>query len=75
MADHAPTGPVETGAEMDYEEHEKTYNRFLILAKYGSLVCAALLIAMAFAYFGGGGFFSGTILFALILAAGWFLLG
>jgi hypothetical protein len=74
MADHAPTGPVETGAEMDYAEHEKTYNAFLALAKYGSLVCAALLIAMAFGFFGGGGFISSTILFLLICAVGGYLL-
>ena len=41
MADHTPTGPVEMGAEMDYAEHDKTYHRFLTLAKYGSLVCVA----------------------------------
>ena len=39
MADDTPTGPVEMGAEMDYAEHDKTYHRFLMLAKFGSLVC------------------------------------
>ena len=34
MADHSPTGPVETGAQMDYIEHEKTYAAFSTLAKY-----------------------------------------
>ena len=38
MADHTPTGPVEMGAKMDYAEHDKTYHRFLTLAKFGSLV-------------------------------------
>lgn len=74
MADHSPTGPAELGAEMDYSEHEKTYTRFLMLAKYGSLVCVALMIAMAFGFFGGGGLISGTILFILICAIGGFLL-
>ena len=37
MADHSPTGPVETGATMDYPEHEKTYSMFTALAKYGTL--------------------------------------
>ncbi|MEQ8741518.1 MAG: aa3-type cytochrome c oxidase subunit IV, partial [Hoeflea sp.] len=32
------SGPVETGAEMDYSEHEKTYAVFLAGAKYGSIV-------------------------------------
>lgn len=74
MADHAPTGPVELGAEMDYAEHEKTYNVFLALAKYGSLVCAAILVAMAFGFFAGGGLISSIILFLLICAVGGYLL-
>ena len=75
MADHTPAGPVDTGASMDYPEHERTYRTFLTLAKYGSLVSIALLVAMAFGFFfPGGGFFSGTVLFAAILAAGYFVL-
>jgi hypothetical protein len=73
MADHSPTGPLELGADMDYAEHDKTYHRFLGLAKYGSLVCVALLIAMAFGFFVGG-FFSALILFIVVVAAGSFLL-
>jgi len=73
MADHTPTGPVELGAKMDYAEHDRTYAGFIALAKYGSLVCGALLLAMAFGFFAGG-FFSATILFILILAAGAFIL-
>lgn len=69
MADHSPTGPVELGAQMDYAEHDRTYKAFLGLAKYGSLVCAAILIAMAFGFFVGG-FFSGLIVFILIVALG-----
>jgi hypothetical protein len=75
MADHPPTGPVELGADMDYAEHDKSYHRFLGLAKYGSLVVGALLVAMAFGFFAsGGGFFSATVLFILICAVGYFLL-
>jgi hypothetical protein len=73
MADHSPTGPVELGAKMDYAEHDRTYAGFLALAKYGSLFCGALLIAMAFGFFAAG-FFSATILFILILAVGAFIL-
>ena len=73
MADHSPTGPVELGAKMDYAEHDRTYSGFLTLAKYGSLFCGALLLAMAFGFFAGG-FFSATILFVLILALGAFIL-
>mgnify|MGYP000894226714 FL=1 len=74
MADHTPAGPVEVGAEMDYAEHAKTYSMFISLAKYVSLVCAALLIAMAFGFFTSAGFFSATILFVLIYALGGYLL-
>lgn len=75
MADHTPTGPVELGAEMDYAEHEKTYHRFLVLAKFGSLVVGALLVAMAFGFFfQTAGFFSATVLFILVCAVGYFLL-
>ncbi|TPI48744.1 aa3-type cytochrome c oxidase subunit IV [Mesorhizobium sp. B2-9-1] len=73
MADHTPTGPVELGAQMDYAEHDRTYKGFLGLAKYGSLFCAAILIAMAFGFFVGG-FFSATILFILIVAVGTLIL-
>ena len=67
MADHSPTGPVETGARMDYPEHEKTYKTFIALAKYTSLVCLALLAAMAFGFFTNAGFFSSTILVVAIV--------
>ncbi|RUZ45525.1 aa3-type cytochrome c oxidase subunit IV, partial [Mesorhizobium sp. M7A.F.Ca.CA.004.05.2.1] len=65
--------PVELGAKMDYAEHDRTYAGFLALAKYGSLFCGALLLAMAFGFFAGG-FFSATILFVLIMAVGAFIL-
>jgi hypothetical protein len=74
MADNTPAGPVETGAAMDYEEHDKTFALFVGLAKYGSLVCASLLIAMAFGFFTSAGFFSALVLFVLIIAAGIYIL-
>ena len=70
MADHAPSGPVEVGAAMDYSEHDKTYNGFLALTKYGSLACIALLVAMAFSFFTAAGWFSGVVLFFIVLALG-----
>ncbi len=74
MADHTPTGPVELGAKMDYDEHQKTYSLFISLTKYGALVCVALLVAMAFGFFTTAGFFSGLILFIVICAVGAYLL-
>lgn len=68
MAEHPPSGPLEMGAEMDYQEHDKTYNRFLIFTKYGTIAVVSLLIAMAFGFFAGGGFISSVILFVLLVA-------
>lgn len=74
MADHSSeTGPLEVGASMDYAEHDKTYHRFIGLAKWGTIFCVGLMAAMAFGFFVGG-FFSGALLFVLILAAGYVLL-
>jgi hypothetical protein len=74
MADHTPSGHVELGAKMDYDEHQKTYSLFISLTKYAGLACVALLIAMAFAFFTTAGFFSGLILFMVICAGGAYLL-
>ena len=68
------SGPVELGAEMDYAEHEKTYEVFLTAAKWGTMHVVALLIAMAFGFFTSAGFFSATLLFILLCAVGYFLL-
>jgi Bacterial aa3 type cytochrome c oxidase subunit IV len=73
MADHSERGPLETGAPMDYEQADTTYHWFLSGAKYGTIFCAALLAAMAFGFFIGG-WFSGTVLFIILFAAGAFIL-
>lgn len=74
MAEKKSDAPAETGAEMDYAEHERTYNLFLAISKYSSLVIIALLIAMAFGFFTAAGFISSTILFLLISALGVWIL-
>ncbi|MFD2258827.1 aa3-type cytochrome c oxidase subunit IV [Chelativorans composti] len=74
MADSHAQGVVETGAKMDYEEHERTYAFFVKFAKYSILVVAAILISMAFGFFTTAGFFSSLLLFLLITAAGAWLL-
>lgn len=66
-------GPAELGAQMDYPEHERTYQGFTFLVKWGTTVLVALMAAMAFAFFAAG-WFSGIILFALIMAAAVFLM-
>lgn len=57
----------DTGPAMDYEEHDKTFSMFLALTKWGTVATVALLIAMAFGFFAGGGFFGGLIVFVLLL--------
>ncbi len=70
MAEHPSSGPLEMGAEMDYPEHRRTYDRFLTITKYGTLMVVGLLVAMAFAFYTSAGFFSGVILWLLIVAVG-----
>ncbi|MDP2120520.1 MAG: aa3-type cytochrome c oxidase subunit IV [Hoeflea sp.] len=70
MADHT-SGPVETGAAMDYSEHDKTYAMFLAGTKYGTIAIIALLIAMAFFFFtGAGGILSFVLFFVLSIGGG-----
>lgn len=74
MAEHTSHDPVELGAEMDYPHHLQTYKIFVGMAKYGVLLTAALLLAMAFGFFTSAGFFSSLILFILISAVGYWIL-
>ena len=73
MAEHH-SGPVEMGAPMDYPEHEKTYHFFIAAAKYGTLFCVTLLIAMAAGFFTGAGFFSALLLLIILNVVGFILL-
>ncbi len=72
--DNHQSGPVETGAPMDYSEHEKTYEMFLACAKWGTVHLVALMIAMAAGFFGGAGLLGGLIVFIVLSVAGVFLL-
>ncbi|PZM08514.1 aa3-type cytochrome c oxidase subunit IV [Rhizobium tubonense] len=72
MAEHH-TGPAETGAPMDYREHEKTYDMFVAGAKYGSALIAVLLIAMAAGFFGHAGLLGGILIFIILAVVGIFL--
>lgn len=72
--DEHHTGALETGAPMDYNQHEQTYRAFLALTKWGMMLVAVLLIAMAAGFFAGAGLFGGIIVFAVLSVAGVFLL-
>ncbi|MGF9692224.1 MULTISPECIES: aa3-type cytochrome c oxidase subunit IV [unclassified Rhizobium] len=73
MDDHH-SGPIETGATMDYREHEKTYTSFLAGAKWGTMMVVVLMLAMVGGFFAGGGLIGGLLLFVILNAAGFYLL-
>ena len=57
---------------MDYAEHDKTYDQFLKGTIWTTVFCIALLIAMAFGFFGGGGLIGGTLLLIVLMVAYYF---
>jgi hypothetical protein len=69
MAEHAPAGPTELGAPMDYAEHERTFNRFVALTKVTVLGSIITMIALALYGFGRGGFWLGTLLIIMMMIA------
>lgn len=73
MSEHH-SGPVETGASMNYNEHEKTYDLFISATKYSGVFLVALLIAMAAGFFGGAGFIGGLIVLVVLTVAGIFMM-
>lgn len=73
MAEHH-SGPAEVGASMDYAEHDKTYNGFIKVAKYGTMMLVILMIAMAAGFYTNAGFLFSTLLFIVLNVIGFFLL-
>jgi hypothetical protein len=65
---------TETASPMDYAEHERTYDNFLWLTKWMVAGNVALLIAMAFGFFGGFGLFGGILVFLILCAIAYFAL-
>lgn len=57
---------------MDYDEHERTYGMFLQGSKLLTMISVALLIAMAFGFFAGGGLLGGILAFILLSVIGYF---
>jgi hypothetical protein len=74
LMDNHQSGPAEIGAQMDYSEHEKTYEMFLAGAKWGSMAIVILMISMAAGFYAGAGLIGGFILFIVLNIAGAFLL-
>lgn len=73
MSEHH-SGPIETGASMNYPEHEKTYDLFVNGTKYGTMICVVLMLAMALGFFTGAGFFGGLVAFIVLNIFGFILL-
>ena len=59
---------------MDYAEHDRTYEVFIKFSIWTTAACVALLIAMAFGFYGGFGLIGGTLLFLILIAAIYFAL-
>ncbi|MEO1747548.1 MAG: aa3-type cytochrome c oxidase subunit IV [Pseudomonadota bacterium] len=57
---------------MDYDEHERTYDMFLQGSKLLTMITVALLIAMAFGFFAGGGLLGGALAFIVLAVIGYF---
>ncbi|MET3601191.1 aa3-type cytochrome c oxidase subunit IV [Martelella mangrovi] len=71
---NAETNATQPADEVDYAEHANTYKLFLSGAKYGTVLVAALLVAMAAGLVGPFGFVSSLIIFILISAIGIYIL-
>lgn len=73
MAEQVMAELPENGAEMDYEAHEKTYDVFIKLFKWGTIGCVALMISMAIGFFAGGGLVGGALAFVILMAIAYFV--
>jgi len=48
MADKGSTQAADWHPDMDFQEHERTYEGFLVFAKWGVIVPCVILIGMAY---------------------------
>ena len=53
MAEHLPAGTAELGAPMDYAEHERTFDTFVMITKLGILHVIDTLLSLALIAYGG----------------------
>ncbi len=66
--------PAETGAEMDYGAHEKTYEGFLSMSRVGTFAILAVLLGMAVGFFTSAGFILSFLLTIILLILGFIYL-
>ena len=71
MAEHAVSGPAETGAPMDYDAHERTFHGFVAFTGLAAITTINVLITLVIFTFGSGGTFwiGMAMLFLTIVAA------
>ena len=71
MAEHhgAETG---VAAKMDYREHDKTYNLFLNLVKFGSVFVVSILLFMMVALLSSAGLIAAILTFLIVNAVGFY---
>lgn len=62
MANNHTTEAI-TSAPMDYQEHERTYDGFIWLVKYGTIAVIAILLGMLASLIGNWGIFGGLFAF------------
>jgi Bacterial aa3 type cytochrome c oxidase subunit IV. len=60
--------------DMDIHEQVATYHLFVMMAKWGSLALAALLVFLVLLFCTPTGFFGSLIVGVVISVAGWFVL-
>ena len=68
MAEHAASGPAETGAPMDYNEHERTYRGFVAFIGLAAVTSINILITLIIFAFGDA-FWIGMLMLFLAIAA------
>ena len=74
MADphHASDDYVRGSQEI--REQEQTFDAFMVMAKWGSLIIAALVLFLTIWFQPGGSFIGGAITAFVVLVAGFFFL-
>jgi len=60
--------------EMDISEQKATYELFMGLTKWGSLLVAASILGLTVWFCTDAGFFPGLLSFVVLMVVGWFLL-
>jgi hypothetical protein len=69
MAEHTHSGPVEVGAPMDYQEHQRTFAGVIALVKVSILASIATLQSLTLMGIARNAFWPGALLLLLMFVA------